>query len=75
MFYKDDQIAKLILRFLLGYSRIFLGTSQLAYRRKKLGRSPSPARGSGGMLPRKIFEKPDAIICIFVYFEGHRIAT
>ena len=50
---------------------IFLGTSQLAYGRQKLGRSPSPARGSGGMLPREIFEKSDAIICIFVYFEGH----
>ena len=57
--------------------RVFLGTSQLAYRRQKLGRSLSPARGgggSGGMLPREIFEKSDAIICIFVYFEGHKIA-
>ena len=54
---------------------IFLGTSQLAYRWQKLGQSPSPARKSGGMLPREIFEKSDAIICIFVYFEGHKIAT
>ena len=30
--------------------------------------------GSGGMLPREIFEKSDAIICIFVHFEGHKIA-
>ena len=29
-------------------SGIFLGTSQLAYRRQKLGRSPSPARGGPG---------------------------
>ena len=60
---------------LFSYAGIFPGTSQLAYRRQKLGRSPSPARGSGGMLPREIFEKSDAIICIFVFFEGHKIAT
>ena len=54
---------------------ICLGTSQLVYRRQKVGRSPSPARGVRGMLPWKIFEKSDAIICIFVYFEGHKIAT
>ena len=50
------------------HAGIFLGTSQLAYRWQKLGPSPSPARESGGMLPREIFEKSDAIICIFVYF-------
>ena len=54
---------------------IFLGTSQLAYRRQKLGRSPSPARGVRGHAPREFFEKSDAIICIFVYFKGHKIAT
>ena len=54
---------------------IFLGTSQLAYRRQKLGRSPSPARGVRGHAPPENFEKSDAIICIFVYFEGHKIAT
>ena len=56
---------------------IFLGTSQLAYscRRQKLGRSPSAARGVGGHAPPGNFEKSDAIICIFVYFEGHKIAT
>ena len=53
---------------------IFLGTSQLAYRRQKLGRSPSPAWVSGGMFPRENFETPAAIICIFVHFEGHKIA-
>ena len=42
-------------------SGIFLDTSQLAYRRQKLGRSPRPGRGSGGMFPREIFEKSDAI--------------
>ena len=33
------------------HSGIFLGTSQLAYRRQKLGRSPSPARGVRGHAP------------------------
>ena len=47
------------------------GTSQLAYRRQKLGRSPSPARGGPGACSPGDFEKSDAIICIFVYFEGH----
>ena len=54
---------------------IFLGGSQLAYKRQKLGRSPSPARGVREHAPRKIFEKSDAIICIFVYFERPKIAT
>ena len=43
----------------------------------KARRSPSPTGGGGGVrgvLPRKNFETSDAIICIFVYFEGHKIA-
>ena len=26
------------------------------------------------MLPRELFEESDAIMCIFVHFEGHKIA-
>ena len=33
------------------HAGIFLGTIQLAYRREKLGRSPSPARGVRGHAP------------------------
>ena len=56
---------------------IFLGTSQLAYRRQSWGEARAPLGGGGvrGHAPPENFEKSDAIICIFVYFEGHKIAT
>ena len=49
-----------------------LSTDNLRTDGKSLGEARAPLRGSGGMLPREIFEKSDAIICIFVYFEGHK---
>ena len=57
----------------LSLAGIFLGTSQLAYRRKSSGEA-EPRWGSGGMLPGEIFWKSDAIIWIFEDFEGHKIA-
>ena len=46
-------------------SGIFLGTSQLAYRRPKLGRSPSPATGgSGACSPEEICK----IKCDYMHF-------
>ena len=71
---KEEEIEKVC--EVIRYPGIFLGTSQLAYRLEKLGRSPSPARGGGvrGHAPPGNFWKSDAIICIFVVFEGHKIA-
>ena len=56
------------------YSRDISRHQSTCVQTVKARRSPRSATGVRGHAPPGNFEKLDAIICIFVYFEGHKRA-